>query len=190
MERDKDALDDSFAEFVQTRGEYHRRVSILLAGDWHAGEDLIQASLLRLYEVWPRLDTTTRADAYLHKIMVNQQRSWRRTKWRGEVPGSHIPDPASPDDPADQQATGAVVRAALTGLPYKQRAALVLRYFADLTEGETATILGCSAGSVKTHTSRGVHAMRERLRSEFDRSHATAGARLAANGFCEGGVHA
>jgi RNA polymerase sigma-70 factor (sigma-E family) len=170
MERDKGALDDSFAEFVQTRGEHHRRLAILLAGDWHAGEDLIQASLLRLYEAWPRLDTTTGADAYLHKIMVNQHRSWRRTKWRGEMPGSYVPDAGSPDDPADQQATGAVIRAALTGLPYKQRAALVLRYFADLSEAETATILGCSAGSVKTHTSRGVHAMRERLGSEFGRS--------------------
>jgi DNA-directed RNA polymerase specialized sigma24 family protein len=53
----------------------------------------------------------------------------------------------SPDDPAGQQVTGAVIRAALTGLPYKQRAALVLRYFADLSEADTATILGCSAAS-------------------------------------------
>ena len=120
----QDSIDEGFAQFVQTRGEHHRRVAILLAGDWHAGEDLVQTSLVKLYRAWPRLDTGTSPDAYLNRIMVNTQRSWRRTRWRRETPTEDLPDPGQGEDTASRHATGAVIRQALAVLPRQQRAVL------------------------------------------------------------------
>jgi RNA polymerase sigma-70 factor, ECF subfamily len=167
MADDSGALEDSFREFVRDRGEQHRRMAVLLAGEWHTGQDLIQASLILLHKAWPRIDTAVGADAYLHRIMVNQQRSWRRARWRSELPAPDIPDAVASEDHAAQHAAGSVVRAALARLPYKQRAVLVLRYFADLSEAETASVLGCSVSTVKTHAARGMQAMRTRLGAEF-----------------------
>jgi RNA polymerase sigma-70 factor (sigma-E family) len=150
-------------------GDHHLRVAVLLTGDWHAAEDLVQASLVKLYRVWPRLDTGTDPDAYLRRVMVNTQRSWWRARWRREVPAAQLPEGMSGDDIADRQAVGALVRQALAGLPRQQRAVLVLRYCEDLSEAEVAEILGCSVGTVKTHAHRGVAALRERLGGEFGR---------------------
>jgi len=88
MPHDRGSLDEAFVQFVRARSDHHLRVATLLAGDWHAGEDLVQASLVKLYRAWPRLDTATSADAYLRQIMVNLQRSWWRARWRREVPAA------------------------------------------------------------------------------------------------------
>lgn len=166
MRRD---IEDRFAAYVRERGDHHLRVAVLLTGDWHAAEDLVQASLVKLCRVWPRLDTATDPDAYLRRIMVNTHRSWWRARWRRETPAAVLPEGAAGDDLADRQAVGAVVREALARLPRQQRAVLVLRYCEDLSEAEVAQVLGCSAGTVKTHAHRGVRALREVLGSEFDR---------------------
>jgi RNA polymerase sigma-70 factor (sigma-E family) len=155
--------DDHFEEFVRTRSDYHRRVAVLLAGEWHAGQDLLQASLVSLYRAWPRVDSASGADAYLHRIMVNQQRSWWRASWRREIPHDRPAGKEYAEDHADRHAVGLLVREALARLPRKQRAVLVLRYFADLPEAEVAAILGCSLGSVKTHAHRGLKALRAHL---------------------------
>ena len=105
-------------------------------------------------------------DAYLRKILVNTRRSWWRTKWRRESPAAAVPErpgPAGDTDPADGYALGVLVRAALAELPRQQRAVLVLRYCEDLPEAEVASLLGCSAGAVKTHAHRGLRALRESL---------------------------
>ncbi|WP_300613316.1 sigma factor, partial [Trebonia sp.] len=75
MRRDKGELDERFAAFVRDRGDSHLRLAILLTGDRQAGEDLVQASLLKLYRAWPRLDVSTDPDAYLRRIIVNTRRS-------------------------------------------------------------------------------------------------------------------
>lgn len=186
MRRADDALDDSFVDFVRTRGEHHRRVAVLLAGEWHAGQDLIQASLVKLYRAWPRISASG-ADAYLHRIMVNQQRSWWRARWRREIPLDQPPERGYAEDHAGRHADGDQIRAALARLPNRQRAVLVLRYFADLPEAEVATILGCSLGSVKTHAHRGLKALRAQL--DPGQPQAAAGAWHGVNGFHEGGVH-
>ena len=159
--------DDGFTEFVRTRGDHHLRIAVLLTGDWHAGEDLAQASLAKLYRAWTRLDTASGLDAYLHRIMVNTHRSWWRARWRRESPAAQLPDRGYGEDAADRHALGATVRQALARLPRQQRAVLVLRYFADLSEAEVARILGCSTGSVKTHAHRGLRALREQLAGEI-----------------------
>jgi RNA polymerase sigma-70 factor (sigma-E family) len=160
MARDNGAIDQRFAAFVQCRGQHHLRVAVLLTGDWHAAEDLVQASLAKLYRAWPRLDTGTDPDAYLRRIIINTHRSWWRTRWRRETPAADLPDQAAGADPADQHAAADQVRRALATLPHQQRAVLVLRYFEDLPETEVARLLGCSVGSVKTHTHRGLRALR------------------------------
>src|SRR5690242_18972362 len=88
--------EEGFAAFVRERGDHHLRVAVLLTGDWHAAEEQVQASLVKLYRVWPRLDTRgcgadlTGIDAYLRRIMVNTQRSWWRARWRRETPTARL----------------------------------------------------------------------------------------------------
>jgi RNA polymerase sigma-70 factor (sigma-E family) len=160
-------LEESFDTFVRARGEYFLRVAVLLTGSPTEAEDLLQASLLRLYQAWPRLGGPESApDAYLRKIIVNTRRSWWRTKWRQESPTAAVPDrpdPAGGADPADRYVFGALVRSALAGLPRRQRAVLVLRYIEDLPEASVADLLGISAGTVKAHAHRGLRALRASL---------------------------
>jgi RNA polymerase sigma-70 factor (sigma-E family) len=153
-------LDAEFVAFVRRRGEHHLRTAVLLTGDWHAAEDLVQAALVKLYRVWRRIDTADDPDAYLRRILVNTHRSWWRARWRRELPFSGLPDRTDPVDGAERLAVADAVRRALAALPARQRTALVLRYFEDLSEIQTAELMGCSVGAVKTHTHRGVRAMR------------------------------
>lgn len=176
-------LEESFTTFVRTRGEHHLRVAVLLTGSLPEAEDLLQASLVRLYRAWPRLDVDSASpDAYLRKILVNTRRSWWQARWRRESPAGSLTDEALAHgrpaggrsgvagldgsaatgnaDPADRYALGTLVRSALAGLPRQQRAVLVLRYLEDLPEAEVASLLGCSAGTVKTHAHRGLRALR------------------------------
>jgi RNA polymerase sigma-70 factor (sigma-E family) len=158
-------LEESFDTFVRARGGHFLRVAVLLTGSPTEAEDLLQSSLVRLYQAWPRLDVPESApDAYLRKILVNTRRSWWRTKWRRESPVADVPDRPDPGaDPADGYALGALVRSALAGLPRQQRAVLVLRYIEDLPEASVAELLGVSAGTVKTHAHRGLRALRASL---------------------------
>ena len=158
-------VDERFAAYVRDRGGHHLRVAVLLTGDWHAAEDLVQASLVKLYRAWPKLRLDGHPDAYLRRIMVNTHRSWWRARWRRETPTADLPDTVIADF-ADGQALGAQVRQALQALPRQQRAALVLRYCADLPEAEVADLLGCSPGTVKTHTHRGLRALHEILKED------------------------
>ncbi|HWG63766.1 MAG TPA: SigE family RNA polymerase sigma factor [Streptosporangiaceae bacterium] len=153
-------VDERFTAYVRDRGEHHLRVAVLLTGDWHAAQDLVQESLVKLYRAWPKLRLDGDPDAYLRRIMVNTHRSWWRARWRRETPTGELPDTVIADF-ADGQAFAALVRQALQALPQRQRAAVVLRYCADLPEAEVADLLGCSVGTVKTHTHRGLQALRE-----------------------------
>jgi RNA polymerase sigma-70 factor (sigma-E family) len=156
-------LDAEFVAFVHRRGAHHLRIAVLLTGDWHTAEDLVQTCLVKLYQVWHRLDTGTDLDRYLRRILVNTHRSWWRARWRREVPIARIPDQAHAADGQDRHALAATVRQALARLPARQRAALVLRYYADLPEAEVADLLGCSVGTVKAHTHRGIQRLRQLL---------------------------
>ncbi|MDH2430880.1 SigE family RNA polymerase sigma factor [Sphaerisporangium sp. TRM90804] len=153
-------MDADFADFVRHRGEHHLRTAVLLTGNWHTAEDLMQSCLGKLYRAWPRLDTSTEPDAYLRRILVNTHRSWWRARWRREIPRAEMPNLPGPGELAEALAVAEDVRNALAKLPARQRTALVLRFFADLPEQEVADLMGCSAGTVKTHTHRGLRAMR------------------------------
>jgi RNA polymerase sigma-70 factor (sigma-E family) len=155
-------IDQQFTAYVRDRSEHHLRVAVLLTGDWHAAEDLVQASLVKLYRAWPKLLPDRDPDAYLRRIMVNTHRSWWRARWRREAPTGQLPETVHADF-ADGHALAAQVREALQALPRRQRTVVTLRYCADLPEAEVARLLGCSPGTVKTQAHRGLHALREIL---------------------------
>lgn len=163
MRRGTDEFDERFTAFVRSRGEHHLRMATLLTGNPDSAEDLVQASLLKLYRAWSRIDTLGEPDAYLRRIIVNTRRSWWRARWRHETPVPEVPEAAAGEDAAERHAVGALVRQALARLPKQQRAVLVLRYCEDLPEAEVASLLGCSAGAVKTHAHRGLRALRASL---------------------------
>jgi RNA polymerase sigma-70 factor (sigma-E family) len=156
-----------FVDFVRRRGDRHLRTAVLLTGDWQAAQDLTQTALTELYRVWDRLDTSTDPDAYLRRIMVNTRRTWWRARWRRETPLAVVPDHGSSDDAGERYAVAEVVRKALRSLPARQRTAMVLRYFDDLSETQTAELMQISVGSVKTHTHRGLAAMRKSLPADL-----------------------
>src|SRR5262249_43910402 len=138
-------------------------------GNPDAAEDLVQASLLKLYRAWSRIDTSGEPDAYLRRIIVNTRRSWWRARGRPEPPVAEGPGAAGGAGPAGRHAAGGRGRRGRAQLPRQQRAVLVLRYCEDLPEAEVASLLGCSAGAVKTHAHRGLRALRESL-AELDSS--------------------
>jgi Sigma-70 region 2 len=102
---------------MRARGEHHLRMATLLTGNLNAAEDLVQASLLNLYRVWSRIDTSAEPDAYLQRIIVNKHRSWWRARWRQETPVAEVPEAAAGEDSAERHAVGALVRQALARLP-------------------------------------------------------------------------
>jgi RNA polymerase sigma-70 factor (sigma-E family) len=164
--RSTEGIDAEFAAFVRRRGRHHLRTAVLLTGDWHAAEDLVQSCLVKLYRVWHRLDTDADPDSYLRRMLVNTHRSWWRVAWRREAPVALVPDHAVGADGQDRHAVAETVRQALAALPARQRATLVLRFFEDLPEAQVADLLGCSVGTVKTHTHRGIRRLRELLGPE------------------------
>jgi RNA polymerase sigma-70 factor (sigma-E family) len=144
-----------FAAFVALRYGDLLRTAFLLTGSHHAAEDLVQACLLK---AMPRWGTIAEPMTYLRRVMVNQRVSWWR-RLRRELPHADPPDRAVPDGAggADERT---VVLAALAGLPPRMRAVLVLRYWEDQSEAETADLLGCSTGTVKAQASRGLARLR------------------------------
>jgi RNA polymerase sigma-70 factor (sigma-E family) len=166
-QRPTEGLDADFAAFVRRRARHHLRTAVLLTGDWHTAEDLVQTCLVKLYRVWPRLDTRMDPDGYLRRMLINTHRSWWRVRWRREAPVASIPDRAGAADGQDLHALGETVRQALAALPARQRAALVLRFLEDLPEAQVADLLGCSVGTVKTHTHRGISRLRQLLGTEL-----------------------
>lgn len=147
--------DPGFADFVAVRYGDLLRTAYLLTGSHHAAEDLVQACLLK---AMPRWDRIVEPAASLRRVMVNQRVSWWR-RLRRELPQADPPDSVVPDD-AVAAAERTVVLAALAALPPRMRAVLVLRYWEDQSEAETADLLGCSIGTVKAQASRGLARLR------------------------------
>lgn len=151
---------DGFAEFVQARSPALLRTAWLLTGDVGRAEDLLQTVLARAWRNWRRVARDGNPEAYVRRMLYTTYLTWWQRRWRGEVPAETLPDSAEPESMAADSAVRITVRRALARLSGRQRAVLVLRFFEDLSVAETATLLGCTAGTVKTQTSRALAALR------------------------------
>jgi RNA polymerase sigma-70 factor (sigma-E family) len=152
---------DGFREFVAARMASLRHLAYVTCGDWYAAEDAVASTLARLYPRWGRLE---RPDLYA-KTMVFRAAidETRRPWWRRERPaGDALPDVAEADS-AESTDERLRVRAALMAVPPRQRAVLFLRYFQGLSVDETAEILGCRSGTVKSQTQHGLTKLRSVL---------------------------
>ena len=150
-----------FRDFVQARSNALLRSGWLLTGDWPSAEDLVQTALAA---AWPRWDALVRQDApevYVRKIMVNTWLRWRKRRWNGEVATARLPELRAYGDVFAQVDARQALIAALDRLPARQRAVVVLRYFADQTEARTAAAMGCSVGAVKCHASKALARLRD-----------------------------
>jgi RNA polymerase sigma-70 factor (sigma-E family) len=152
---------EGFAEFVAARSPALLRTAWLLTGDRGRAEDLVQEALAKTWRKWSSVAERERPEAYVRAVMVNTSVSWWRRRWRGEIPTELLPDPSGYSDPMAHVDVREAVRQALATLSPRQRAVLVLRYFDDLTETETAAAMGCSVGTVKSQASRAMARLRE-----------------------------
>jgi RNA polymerase sigma-70 factor (sigma-E family) len=153
--------DDEFTDYVTERMWWLRRLAYLLCQDWQQADDLVQAAITRLYTHWRRAAAVEHTDAYVRTILVREYLSERRSGWARRVSLTAEP-PDSASLPGDRE--GALdLRAALAGLPPRQRATLVLRFYCDLTVDQAAELLGCSTGTVKSQTAKGIGALRRAL---------------------------
>jgi RNA polymerase sigma-70 factor (sigma-E family) len=154
----------AFAEFATSRHGALFRYAYLLTGDRGLAEDLVQEALVKTYVGWHRLRDPNNAEAYTRRAITTTAIGWwRRKSWRAERPYDDVPDqPVSADD-----ATARVwLWNELQKLPPRQRATLILRYYEDLTEPQTAEILGCSVGTVKSQVHDALKKLRARLGSD------------------------
>lgn len=153
---------DLFAEFVAARSGALHRAAYLMVGDAGLAQDLVQEALTKTYVAWPRLRDPANAEAYTRKAITTTAISWFRRKSWAERPVDYLPD-RSTAGPADASDERAWLWAALLELPVRQRAAVVLRYYEDLTEAQTAAAMGCAVGTVKSQVSAALTKLRERL---------------------------
>ena len=156
----------AFVEFASAVRGQLRRTAYLMCGDWDQASDHVQEGLIRVYVAWPRLTRAGREHAYARKAVVSAFLDHARRRSSSEVPSDTHPDVASSQDVAETVAVRDALVAALAALPSRQRACVVLRYFDDLSVADTATVLGCSEGTVKSQTSKALAS----LRSTFEGS--------------------
>jgi RNA polymerase sigma-70 factor (sigma-E family) len=152
---------DGFRDFVEARSPALLRSGWLLTGDWPAAEDLVQTALAA---AWPRWASLRRPDApelYVRKIMMNTFLRGRQRRWNGEIATGRLPERAAYGDVFAVVDARQSLLAALDRLPARQRAVVVLRYFADQTEAQTAAAMGCSVGAVKSHAAKALARLRD-----------------------------
>ena len=158
--------DAAFAAFVERSWDHHLKVARLLTGDPHRAEDLLQDCLVKLYPKWRRVARRGDPQAYLRRMLANGNVSWWRRRRRENLVADspERADPrAVPTEPYEE------LRRALLALPRQQRAIVVLRHYADLSEKEVAAALGCTVGTVKSQNHRALAKLRTLLPAPHDK---------------------
>ena len=151
----------TFCAVATARAPALRRTAYVLCGDWHHAEDLVQQALVKAYVAWPLRDEGAAA-AFLQRTLLHTWiDSTRRGWWRFERSTDEVPDVRTTEDDLAHDRPALVE--ALRRIPTRQRACVVLRYLEDLSVEDTASLLGCSTGTVKSQTSRGLEALRREL---------------------------
>ncbi|MBO0868402.1 MAG: SigE family RNA polymerase sigma factor [Micromonosporaceae bacterium] len=161
--------EDEFTAFYAARGDQLRGTAYLLCGDWHLAEDLTQITFIKLYRAWARVERHEVIDQYARRVLLRAFLDERRRPWRREhstAPESATFERVAAQDPDTDRRL--VLHAALLDLPKRRRAVLVLRFWLDLSVEQTAEILGCTAGTVKSQTSDGLADLRRALGGSLD----------------------
>lgn len=159
---------DAFAQFVAARSPALHRAAFLMVGDVQLAQDLTQEALTKTYVAWPRLRDPANAEAYTRKAITTTAIGWfRRRGWKGERATGELPERATTGH-ADAVTRSAWLWEALQSLPARQRAAIVLRYYEDLTEAETAAAMGCAVGTVKSQVFAGLARLRQQLGDDVE----------------------
>jgi RNA polymerase sigma-70 factor (sigma-E family) len=149
--------DVAFRAFVDARSPSLLRTAYLLTHDRGLAEDLVQTALTKTWFAWDRLNDDP--VLYVRRVMVTTSVSWWRRRWTGEVPTEALPEPQA--RAGLDAAAGQDLWTALGRLPSRQRAVIVLRYYEDLSEEDTAGLLGCSIGTVKSQSSKALAKLRQ-----------------------------
>lgn len=152
----------AFADLIEARSTALLRLAYAVVGDYQLAQDLLQESLVKVYVAWPRLRDGAAAEAYVRRTIVTTAISWRRRPSFHEHPVEIVRD-GGHNDETDRLATHGVLWQQVRELPPRQRTALVLRYYEDLSEAETAELMGCSVGTVKSQVSTALYKLRERV---------------------------
>jgi RNA polymerase sigma-70 factor (sigma-E family) len=155
--------DDEFTDFVRDHGGALLRTACLLTGDRARGEDLTQTALARAYAHWAKVRAADDPVPYVRKLLVNSHLSWLRRLTNTEQVIESIPDRGDDADLQARHAQADELRTALRQLSPRVRTAVVLRYFDDLSEAETARLMGCSAKTVNNSVGRGLAVLRDLL---------------------------
>jgi RNA polymerase sigma-70 factor (sigma-E family) len=154
------ANEGAFRGFALSRRPALRRTAFLLCGDWHQADDLVQTALVKLYVAWPRVRASGPPDAYVHRILIRCYLDDLRRPWRRESPVENVADHGTAESAEEDLLD---LRSALARLPRRQRATLLLRFWLDMSVAQTADALGCSEGTVKSQTARGLTTLRDLL---------------------------
>jgi RNA polymerase sigma-70 factor (sigma-E family) len=152
--------DEDFSDYVAARWGSLVRAAVLLGCSAAEAEDLVQTTLERCLVKWEKVRVAEDRNAYVHRVLINQFISSRRRRWNGERPAAVLPELAGSDQTAAVDDSDAVMRA-LDRLGREQRTAVVLRYYAHLTEQQMASALGVAAGTVKSRLARALKTLAE-----------------------------
>ena len=154
--------DEEFREFMRGRWPAMVRLAYGLTGDLGHAEDVAQAAFARAYASWSRVARTGDPDAYVRRIVINENNSRFRRRRVAERLVDAVPEPSGrrAADTADALGASEALLKALRRLGPRQRAVVVLRFWMDMSEAETAAALGCSLGTVKSQASRALAALR------------------------------
>ena len=155
--------------YVRARGHRLVRTAYLLTGNPQVAEDLVQNALASVVVSWRRLRDVADLDAYIYTALVHARSRWWSRRWHGEVPSEQLPELPGVDETARCDRHQDVL-AVLGTLPTRQRQVLVLRYFDDLTEAQAARVMGCSVGTVKSQSAKGLDKMRAVLAAQHEGS--------------------
>jgi RNA polymerase sigma-70 factor (sigma-E family) len=155
----------SFEAYVAARGAALVRFAILLTGDDHRAEDLVQDALAKAYLRWGRIRRADNPDVYVRRLIANASRSWWRRPANREVPVERTAEHPVPGDLGADAAEHDTLWRLVATLPHQQRAVVVLRYYEDLDDTTIAEILDCSPVTVRTHAMRALQRLRGHLRA-------------------------
>lgn len=162
----KRADEVAYREYVTARMDSLRRIAYLLCRDWHTADDLVSITIAKLYRHFARVKDDVRLEGYVRRILLHAWLDERRRPWRREQPTAELPDVGLSTE--HRVVDRAPLLDLLGRLPPRQRAAIVLRLYCDLSVAETAEILGCTAGTVKSQTARGLDILRVRAIEAID----------------------